>query len=488
MTNPYPTPTRSTEHLDRPATDGHTLIVCQTCNLTLNRLTTDDDPTTLTWVHTRSWEPQDHEPIPTTLTVDNPYQHADCDFCGNTTTLTWSYQGQHLQLRGGPTTRDYGTNWAACQPCADIIQTRNLTTLAQRCLRHSAIARTTTNPHDKQRLTDQWIHMWTLLFANGLHRTWIGPQPDPPKLHPRHMPKYLQGLLRFWQHPALHHNPNTPTPQQLPGFCYDTDDFLHNPTTGHTTQALTRLTTHITTQLTNTHLYWIADNYTQLAILAGQEFTDIILNPEQLPTPNGFVIYAQPITTIHHNNTDTDIRAFTWTTIPGGIWITIYFQTENTPGNHNTNNIRQQTGYFLAPNPGTALPYSQPITIPNTPQSRHLRTIVATLIFLTQPGVADTTELPPDKKHARAHQRTHGTKPPTVHLISLRKTTRTNTTKTTGPRGPLKWLRYTPGHWRHQPYGPQRSQTKLLYISQYLSGNHDAGFNPNKPPTVKILK
>jgi hypothetical protein len=486
-----------------PDADPSNVIVCQTCNIVLNRLSTPDDHDNDTWVHTRTWKKYDHEPIPVSV-PRNTVTTADCDFCGRNARLNWTFVGQHVGIVTPTGGNDYGTRWGACDPCAEYIDNGNITGLLRRVMTVSAIARQGTTPAEKTHIAAELNKLWSAFFKEGYQKEYTGPPVEPPRLNPKHMPKYRQGLIKFWNHDKLYDQTTghgIHKGQSLPAFTVDPDredDFNYRVRPGEPLppDAFERFRKHLTVGIKAADLYWISKEFTQLATLAGTEFNKLLITREQLPSPHGFAIYEQPIGEIRRPDGTAGIRAFTWTLIPGGIWVNIYFQIEDAgridvAPEHYTH-LRQEVGWFLCANPGGGFRFDLPIPAPGHDAEDNfafINTIFATWMFLTQPGVAEQTIAPADKKLARAYQRSHGQKLPDVILVDLRRRQRrdTDTTHDTGPRGPLQYRRYTRGHWKRQFFGPKRGQRKLIYISPYIAGPDNAPLRATTP-TVKVLR
>lgn len=511
MNNPFGRPVPAAlpnEHIiyvdaddDPDISDPAKTWICQTCELPLNRLYTDADG--FAWVHIREYNGHDHQPVPTHIYRD-ARRKTDCDFCSDHVICNWTYEGNHLHgsTLVDNTVRDYGNRFAACDACADIIDRdviphRDYTRLLRRAHNNPEMRkRHGIDPVADAIAEREMLRMWNKFFRDGAIRLNVGP---PTRLDPRRVDKYRRGLHKFWNHPGLYERlaGHGLKPHAVPGFCVGDEYTEHliaqgQPGNPIAKPAFNKLQHHITTGLdaaagTDGGQYWISDRFTDLATIAGTEFDTITITREQLPAAHGFAVYAHPIGHIDRPEGRAGIRAFSWTLIPGGIWINIYFQTEDADPYADTTNARAEYGELMSPSTGAAFSFNTDLTLPE--DAHVIRVMFATWFFLTQPGVAEQQPAPTNKREARAYQRTHGHKMPDVILVDLRRRPRRTTTNTTtaGPRGPLEYIRYTRGHWKHQPYGPKRGQRKLIYVSRYISGPEDAPLRPTTP-TVRVLR
>lgn len=107
-----------------------------------------------------------------------------------------------------------------------------------------------------------------------------------------------------------------------------------------------------------------------------------------------------------------------------------------------------------------------------------------TIFDLMSQTVADLSETQTDRRIARRRARGKKTTPPMVTVIKLRHE------DTYGRReeGTGTWLTYrstTRGHWRTQHYGPQRQETKRIWIHPYERGPKDAPYwQPTRVTTL----
>lgn len=115
--------------------------------------------------------------------------------------------------------------------------------------------------------------------------------------------------------------------------------------------------------------------------------------------------------------------------------------------------------------------------------------LAATLLLIAQ-QLAHTTAVPVDDRVRKAYRR-RGRHEPEVRLVRIRGSNSTarragddSLAPGGGPAGREHrwWVR---GHWRRQPYGPGRTQRRLIYINPQLRGPQDKPIKATS--TVRIL-
>lgn len=473
---------------ERNIDEGETVTVCEVCGILLNRLTLDSE---VSWQHGRSYERYDHEPVPKVIPRAE-HGGQDCDFCGHNTRTAWVFEGDRATLETPGKVLDYGTKWGACTDCSEDIHNGDLESMLNRMARHSHMIKQYPDVVT-QEMRARTLDTWTSFLATVHSEKYVGPQREPVRLNPRMMPKLQQGLIRFWNDPQLRatmsHSTVAPS---LPGVhCGDEEQFrVRFPEAQALPEApWSNHVKHLIAGIYASDLYWISEKFTQLSIMAGKDFeSTLAFSREDLPSTFGFMLYAQPIMEVQRPHGRAGIRAITWTLVPGGIWINLYFQGEDGDPKIDVEQMRAQSGYLLSLNSGSGITFNHDFEVPDDPQFDVVKTIFATWFLMNQPGVAEQSAAPVDKKYARSFQRANGRKLPAVQLVDLRKQPRrTAPADDAGTGRKLAYRVYRKGHWKMQAYGPQRGMRKQIYVSQYIAGPDDAPLK-TKPTTVKVLR
>lgn len=466
--------------------DGVHTIICEVCGQGLNKFIGDD---TAVWIHARAWLTYDHEPVPRSVPLATVKTHI-CDFCGLDLPLHWQYTGEEISARAGNTVHRYSKNWGACEPCSIPFTAGDLVALLDRKFKVDPVAREY-EPEDRKRIRTELLSMWST-FLRTVHTTkYIGPRREPAKLHPRMMPRLQAGLVKFWQHEERFRQANSRTGKtiSLPGVHLGREDEFSvrvQPDEPISRAVWTNHVQHLVAGIWSSDLYWISADFTRLALMAGNDFEKLMISREELPSKFGFMLFEQSIGEIPRKDGVAQIRGLSWTLVPQGVWLNYYVQGEDGDMNTDVELMRRESGYLLCPNAGGGLRFDENIPLPKDGGVEFITTVLATWFLMNQPGVAEQTDAPTDKKFARSFQREHGRRVPAVRLVDLRRRPRRSSDQERTGR-PLEWRVYRKGHWKQQAYGPKHGLRRQLYISAYIAGPSDAPFK-ERPPTVKILR
>lgn len=472
-----------------------TITVCAVCDIVLNEVSFNGEQT---FLHARAWQKYDHEPVVKEI-PRGEHQGSLCDFCGLDNGNVWVFEGNQVQAETGNGIHDYGRSWGSCAECAPFVVDKDIDGLLDRIMRVGPIASAAATA-DKPQIRAAMLGLLGPYVDSVSNKTWIGPKRQPGRLDPRMMPKILAGLHKFWGHPntyermsgALH------TGRNLPALSMGGDDnepgmFMvrYGPGQAIDPQAFARHVDHLHAGFNVSDLYWISAEFTQLAIMAGHDLDRLMITREELPSPFGLMVWEAPIGEIKRPGGDADIRAVSWTLVPGGVWFSIYMQGEDADPEIDTAWMRSEYGFLMSPNPGVGLEFSYDLgAIKNVGGMAQtvVTTLLSTMFLLQQPGVAEVSTAPVDKKLARSLART-GQKTPEVKLIDLRRRTRRSRPAESVEGGwTLQYRRFTKGHWKRQFYGPKRGLRKTIYVSPYVSGDEHLPLRPDTPPTVKVLR
>ncbi len=490
----------STVYLD-PSDTGADLdisdmvVVCEICREPLKLFT---NATERTYIHGRAFVRQDHDAIPVEIpraAVEKTY----CDFCGQNTRLEWKYVADRLNTMVGRHRSDFGTVWGACKECSACVNDGDLQALLKRVTRVAPHMARGMDEAGVIRMRRELIDMWSAVLPTIHTVSYVGPQREPARIDARMFPKLQAGLARFWTNiEQFNSNQNNgagiDSVYTLPGYhCGKPDSFsvqIH-PDQTPPADAWHRHTQHLINGIWAADLYWITADFTQLAIMAGQDFTRLVLSPEELPSPRGFMIFETPIFEIPVNHGVARVRAITWVQVPDGIWLNLYIQGEDGDPTVDVVEMREKLGWLICPNAGGGIHYDTEIDlqVADVPEEEDfIRTIFATWFLMAQPGVTESRTAPVDKKLARSYQRAK--KPmPNVRLVDLRhrpqRTTGSPVETRTGRK--LTMRQFRRGHWKRQAYGPKRGQRKTIYVSPYIAGPDGAPLKAG-PTVVKVVR
>jgi hypothetical protein len=471
------------------------VMVCDICEGVLNHFTF---PEGQSWVHGQNWKKFDHEPVPKKL-MKNEHKPQLCDFCGHDTQpLVWAFTtSQRIQAQSGNTVHDYGKTWGSCSLCAPYVLNNDLDGLIERSMRVGPIAQKFKTLQEKQVLRTSLYEMLGPVMATLASREWIGPKREPAKLDPRMMPKVHAGLIKHWGNPTLYDRVvgSEGFSNSVPGVHMGaSSEFAatYPPGFSMPRETWNKHTEHIVRNLQSSanELYWVSADFTALAAMASHDFDSVTLHREDLPSPAGLIVWESPIGVVQRPGGEAAIRAISWNLVPNGIWVNAYIQGEDADPEVDVTQMRAEWGYLLCPNSGAGIPYDHEFG-ENMPEqvSGLVMTMFSTWFLLNQPGVAEISTAPVDKKLERVYKRNR-TPLPTVKLVNLRRTpsrSHREDAQSAGERRKLSHRRYTKGHWKRQFYGPKRGLRKMIYISPYISGDANLPLR-EKAPVVKVLR
>lgn len=492
-----PPPSRSVFLQAPPSPNGSIdttdeVMVCAVCNITLNHfIDLDGDDV---YLHSASWETYDHDPVPKAVPRGD-YSNQPCDFCGKRGQIMWRFFGDRMAHDDGGMVTDLGEAWGGCDVCSARIQEGDLEGLLEQWNRVSPAAKSG-DPEIDQIMRGKTLNLWITFIHTIYRQTYVGPKREPAKLNPRMMPKLQRGLLKMWRHPGflglLNSNwKSNGQTHSIPGVhCGDEDTFSKQfpPHVHIPEQYWHNFIDHICAGIEGGDLYWISENFTQLAIMAGKDFDKLAITREELPSTFGFMVYATPIGQIERPDGPAGIRGISWTLVPRGIWLNIYFQGEDGDPEVDIETMRSEIGYLMSPNAGGGFEFGQELDIPaDEPNFQFVRTIFATWFLMVQPGVADRESAPVDKKYARSYQRSYGRQLPDVVLVDLRKRPHRPGGEVSREGHKLTVRVYRKGHWKRQFYGPKRALRKTIYVNGYIAGPEGAPLK-ERPTEVKVLR
>jgi hypothetical protein len=431
-----------TQHEQPPAEQP---MACRVCARPLNRHL-DLATGKVTYLHpigVHGSQPP-HDPVPVPADQIDP-DHV-CDFCSDRK-IIYVFQVQDVEtiLTGanGQLVQHYGSGWSACIDCAHLLETQDLNGLHARVMRRG-LSRAPQAADAVRQFLQTVIDGRRPGRAIATTGRWEPIPPAAPIL-----PKVRDRLTRLLR-----------GPDHLP------------PNLNHRA-----LRTLLADSLEAAHLYWIDDEFTDMAEHAARSLPATTINTADLPAPHGLITWAQPI------GDRRDVAA-TWTTSPDGVHIVGYRSVGAGIEGVSLQRLREQVGWL------TPRYYGKVAADATIDATDATATLAATWLLIAQ-KLAETTPSEVDRTIRKAYQRS-GRPAPQVRLVRIRGTRRTSATSSTPPQQPADkpsverayrwWVR---GHWRNQPYGPGRTQRRLIYIDPQLRGPEGKPINAST--TVRIL-
>jgi hypothetical protein len=261
-------------------------VACRTCGSLLNRYV-DLDTGKMRYTHPASptLEPADHEPDP--VPADQIDAHYVCDFCSDEK-IVYTFRVNPVEMvvvaANEQLVQHYGSTWPACIECADLVQARDANGLSARIARAGVPfdRRAMESLRTMQRAVVDSIQPGRALAVIGRWQPTPLPAPILPKIRDR-----LTCLIRG--------------DDELP---YGLD---HPNVRGQ-----------LAAGLDAAGLYWIDDEFTDLAGHAAGRLPATTVTAADAPAPHGLLAWAQPV------GDRADITAATWTSGPDGIRLVCY--------------------------------------------------------------------------------------------------------------------------------------------------------------------
>lgn len=400
-------------------------------------LTRLGSPTGVTYIHPLGLDTDGHQPEPAPA-ADLHTLARRCDFCGDPHPVWELTGGDTAAVATSPTSQliqHYGDRWAACATCETHINTGRPELLAQRA---AAALGWRAHRQGRQRIAE--LHA-TFLCQLQPVRTLLTTTAWPADPIPaRDLPRVRDRLTQLWRSEHA-----LPAPINHPD-----------------------LRDAIADGLQRARLYWIDPEFTDLADHAAQQLPHTAVEPDDLPSGDGLLVWASPVA-------DNIITAASWTTTPGGLQLLCHRTIGAGLHGPALQRLREQVGWL--------------VPLPPTGQQadRHLAPLVATCLLLSQ-RVTHTTTAQPDPATRRRYARA-GRPTPEVRIIGLQtRISRHQHADAEAPgsgRGTMREREWVSEHWKQQPYGPGRTRHKLIYIVPYIRGPEDAPIHTRT--TVRIL-
>ncbi|MFF0409121.1 hypothetical protein ACFYUY_01630 [Kitasatospora sp. NPDC004745] len=227
-------------------------------------------------------------------------------------------------------------------------------------------------------------------------------------------------------------------------------------------------------------LYWASADMTALAVASGSQLASARWASADRPSPSGLIVFDGGVGNFPMDGVEVPIEAVTWGAVDGELGISIWLtratlDAEVKRRGRFTRLVIEQIPP-LVPVLGRSIPVgADPVPFaaldPDLP-TLVMQTLAAAWLLMEQPTLTERQAETADKATARAYGRRQEAVPQ-VTLIDLRRTyipgQREETgTDIAGRRYRHRWV--VQGHWRDQPYGPERALRRKQWIPAHLKG------------------
>ena len=258
-------------------------------------------------------------------------------------------------------------------------------------------------------------------------------------------------------------------------------------------------------RLRTADLYYLTEDMSELVRVAGLDVPGFRLEREDVPAPTGFMLFASPVGG-YGSDRDGDISrveivACSWgdtsmQTKRDGVWVTFWcptdkagiveeFARDNGIRRADAERIVRTVGAELTWENEAFLPFgcetlnlvehNRKLATPGASAMPWVQSLRAAWLLMRQPGVTEVEQHRPSRQQQRRAKR-DGFAAGDVAVVRLR-------AQLTGDRPDgetadaarartVRWM--VRGHWRQQPYGPQRSLRRPVWINPHLKGPQGA--------------
>ncbi|WP_327002713.1 hypothetical protein OHA72_47695 [Dactylosporangium sp. NBC_01737] len=231
--------------------------------------------------------------------------------------------------------------------------------------------------------------------------------------------------------------------------------------------------TQLADSLDRARLYWVDDDFTNMAEAAAAELPAVTVARDLAPCDDGLLIWSRPIA-------PRGIAAASWSRHGDTTWIVLYRTIGGGLRDEAMQALRDDAGW-LAPTRDQTLQAGQRLD----DGRRHPVSPLLTTWLLIAQGAAEAEPAAIDKNTRKKYERLKRPLPDVriVH-IRTRHTADAGGSRTATNRAYTSRVWVT-GHWRDQPYGPGRALRRPVYIHPHLRGPKDAEIKLST--TVRIL-
>lgn len=231
-------------------------------------------------------------------------------------------------------------------------------------------------------------------------------------------------------------------------------------------------------------LYYVSPEMTALVSIAGRSLPDFNVEAEDMPSPEGLIVFGAPLDTgltspSFAEGRTVGIAAIVWSllkSINGALWLSFYAARNEVanalPADSEGSPVAGQRLIYLF---GTEAAWGLQLGDSAAPEpGSHFdiagRALKSAWLLMNQP-LAEMSEVEPDRA-ARKRLRRAGQEPKPVRVIELRRPKHTGTgTGESGREYQHQWI--VRGHWRQQWY-PAREVHRPVWIAPHIKGPEGA--------------
>jgi hypothetical protein len=234
-------------------------------------------------------------------------------------------------------------------------------------------------------------------------------------------------------------------------------------------------------RLKEADLYFVSPDMTGLAVAAGRSLPDFNIEPEDMPSPNGYMVFGTPLDAGLRSPSFTQgrtvgISAIAWSVMPHGraLWLSFYATrsdiTEALPADMARDLVAGQRMIYLF---GTEAAWELRMGDREVVTGSHVdlagRAMRSAWLLMQQP-LADCSDVEPSRASQKRIRRA-GQEPAAVRIIELRRRAASSGPGDGDREYHHQWI--VRGHWRQQ-WHPKRQVHRPVWIAPHIKGPEGA--------------
>lgn len=230
-------------------------------------------------------------------------------------------------------------------------------------------------------------------------------------------------------------------------------------------------------QLRAAEMFWVTPDMTALAMSAGSSLAAARWMTADRPSPFGLLVFGDGVGCLDAQGVEVPVDACTWGPSPEDctVWLWVArWRVAEIAAESGTELVVEQIPPLI-PIQSCGLPVTpEPVPFADLPKGTPLSilsALAATWLLMQQPTLSERSIERPEKS-VRSSLARAGMSDPEVSIIDLRRLyvpeDRDPGGESNGRAYRHRWV--VSGHWRDQPYGPERSLRRKTWIPAYVKG------------------
>lgn len=228
-------------------------------------------------------------------------------------------------------------------------------------------------------------------------------------------------------------------------------------------------------------LYFVSPEMTGLAVAAGRSLPDFNIEPEDMPSPKGFVVFGTPLdaglsSPSFKEGHTVGISAISWSVMPhgGALWLSFYASRQDVINTLPLNIARdlaagQRLIYLYGTEAAVELRMGDRKVVTGSHVDLAVRAMRSAWLLMQQ-TLADCSEVQPSRA-SQKRIRHANQEPAAVRVIELRRRNPSSSQGESDREYHHQWI--VRGHWRQQ-WHPKREVHRPVWIAPHIKGPEGA--------------